>query len=951
MVKRLLTTLLIALLVVSFGYGQTGQTGAIKGTVTDPDGVTLPGITVILKSPALVLPQLTTVTNSNGMYRFPMLAPGTYELTFMLEGMDTLVRQGIVVNIGKTATVDVGMKFKSIEESVVVSGKAPTIDRQSTAGAANIGEEYIQSIPTAGRSYGDFFNMAPGITGDTAYGSAQQENAYTLDGVNMGDPTTGTQYVTIGADIMEEISVQSGGLSAEHGSVKGAVVNVVTKSGGNSFSGSASFYYNHESLQSENTKGTPLHDPDGNSDKTGQKYQVEPGITLGGPIVKDKLWFFTNLSFRKSETYAPGYPYNKAEGESDTPSDLLELFPYAKLTLHPNQKNKFILSYSYTDYQMNHRDASRYDTLDTTTTQRSPMHIINFHWTRFFGENFFANLKLAAIKSQLKWHAKHDEPYYVNVFSGLAYGAYWRNQDDSKRDRYQVNIDATTFMDDFMGSHELKIGAELQYADTNWIIKTIPHPVNGASYLRMAPEYFGEPGYYQGYVFPNNGFERQERILNLSAFVNDSWSITNNITLNLGVRLDVQKMIWPAQNQDEEPMTILGTVVDRRIPETITPYTWTTISPRLGLIYDLFKDGTTLFKASYSRLVSPNLTDWVNTAHPNGWFYYRVSLRPSTGAVIPGSIVPASIPGTVQVGYNGQDLDAPYADEITLGLEREMWEDWSLGLRYIRKWDRKLIHTVDASALDIDALLEDGTYNWIDYEPVQILDPYSGEMVTFYNDLDPSRLPEEYIINAPGAKRDFDGVELTLNKRYSHGWAVNASYVYSNSRGLISTARDGQSLGTSGLYHSPNSHMNASGRFPLERRHIVKVTGLVKGPLGINISGYYRYMSGRRWTRSVSSDHLTDILGYLNQGDVVVNAEKRGSRGLPALNMLDLRVEKAFTIKNWQLKVFADVFNVFNANTATSVYTESSDPVYTFGETNDIIAPRVVRLGAKIEFN
>jgi hypothetical protein len=275
--KRLLTLLLATFFVASVGLAQTMGTGNINGTVTDPDGVTLPGITVILKSPALVLPQLTTVTNASGIYRFLGLAPGTYELTFMLEGMNTLVRQGINVSAGKTATVDVGMTLKSLEESVIVSGKAPTIDRQTTTGVASVNIEALKLIPTPNRSAMDYFNLTPGVDSQTAHGSGQMDNSYNLDGVNMGDPATGMDYVSFGMDIMEEIAVQTGGISAEFGSVKGAVLNVVTKSGGNKFSGSASFYYDHESLQSDNTKGTDLEPAPGETpEKTGRKF-LNPG--------------------------------------------------------------------------------------------------------------------------------------------------------------------------------------------------------------------------------------------------------------------------------------------------------------------------------------------------------------------------------------------------------------------------------------------------------------------------------------------------------------------------------------------------------------------------------------------------------------------------------------------------------------------------------------------------
>lgn len=942
MIKRFLSLVLATMFIVSVGFAQSAGTGSIRGTVTDPDGVTLPGITVTLVSPSMVIDKMTTVTNANGVYRFLALAPGTYDLTFELEGMNTLVRKGIIVRAGKTSTVDVGMTLKSLEESVVVSGKAPTVDRQNTAGVASLDIEVLKMVPSQNRSFQDYFNLTPGVTGSTAHGSGTMDNSYNLDGVNMGDPATGTTFVSFGMDIMEEISVQTGGLSAEHGSVKGAVLNVVTKSGGNKFSGSAFMYYDHESLQSENIKGTDLYDPDATSqEKTGRKFQMEPGFTIGGPIVKDKLWFFINANLISKEEYAPGFPYDK---EEDIAADEKQYFPYGKLTYQPTQSDKFVLSYNYSDRIRGNRGASRYDTEATTVTQETPTHVFNAHWTKTFGANLYANLKVAYVDFFMALDSKTPGSFYSDWLTSRASGTYWRNNDHNKRDRYQLNFDATTFIDDFAGSHEFKFGGEVQLANVGWDIIANSSDPTGMHLIYMYPEYVGGNGIYYGYHI--NSFRRKEQMLNYSFYLNDTWSITNNLTLNLGVRYDYNSIVWPAQANDEPPTwdPFLQEYIDKSIPSKVTPMKWNNFSPRLGLIYDIFSDGTTLFKASWAHYVQPNQVAWVNVAHPNGWHYWRELYY--GGDTIYGYLSGTSPSGT-QIGYNNNDLFAPTSNELTVGIEREMWEDWSVGIRYIKKWEKDHIHIVDASALDIDTLLDTGELVWIDYEQLTVTDPYDGTQLTFWNDLNPSRVPEEYIVNPPGADREYDGVEVTLNKRYSHGWSVMASYVYANSRGLISTGRGGQSLGTSSLYGNPNAHVNAIGRFPMERRHQLKVTGLVKGPWGINIGGYFRWMSGRRWTRSVSSTYLNVPLNQTSQS---INAETRGSNGYPALKLLDLKVEKEFKIKNISLKLFADIFNVFNDNTVTGEYTNSSNPSRIFGEDTSIIDPRVVRFGARIEF-
>ncbi len=941
MIRRVLVFLMAIISIVSVGFTQTIQTGAIRGTVTDPDGVALPGLTVILRSPALIVSQVTSLSNANGVYRFLSLAPGEYELTFVWRGMNTLVRKGIVVRVGKTATVDTAMTLKSIAENVIVIGKAPTVDRQKTTGVTSLDIQLLKLVPSVNRNFMDYFNLTPGVSNDSVHGSGDMENSYNLDGVNMGDPATGTNMVPFGMDIMEEIAVQSGGLSAEYGSVKGAVINVVTKSGGNKLNGSAFFYYDNEAFAATNTKGTDLYKEGVTPEKTGRKFQMEPGFTLGGPIIKDKLWFFANVNMIRADTYASGYPYDKKD---NIPADTKMFLPYIKLTFQPTASDKFMVSYNYANLLANHRGASRYYTEATTRTQETPTHVFNAHWTKTWGANWYANLKLAYIAYNLNLDSKTDGSMYMDWLTARNYGTFWRNKDDSQRDRYQVVADATTFIDHFVGAHELKIGGELQMAKTSWWIENNPSDATGLAMLYMYPEAVGGNGIYYGIHV--EGFDRKDNMVNFSLYLNDTWNMTHNVTFTLGVRYDYNSTIWPAQNQDEAPVynPFLKKTIDRRITKSMTPMKWNNVSPRLGVIYDIFSDGTTLFKGSWSHYVEPNQIGWINIAHPNGWHYW---LEYYFGKDTVSSYRSGETPAGTQVGYKNYNLIAPTCDELTVGFERELWQDWSVGLRYLKKWDRDLIHVVDAASVNMDTLMETGELVWKDWEVKTALDTHSGNTVTFYNNLNPSRKPARYIVNPPGAGRDYDGFELTLNKRFSQGWSVNVSYVYANSRGLIGTSRNSQALGTSLLFSDPNAHENANGRFELESRHQVKITGLLKGPLGINVGGYFKLKSGQRWTRMVSAEflHLK-----LNQNTQQINAEPRGSSGYPAVVQLDLKVEKAFRVSDVELKLFADIFNLFNANTVTQEFLDSSNPKRKFKEDLLIMDPRVVRLGVRVEF-
>jgi len=927
-VKKLLSLHLMLLLLFAFGFSQTGQTGKIQGTVFDEQGDPLPGVTVTISSPSLVAPEISRVTNAEGFFRFPSLPPGTYELKCELQGFKTHVEKGIIVNAAKTTSIDITMSVATIEEEVVVEAVSPTVDTQTTTKTSTIDTEFITAIP-ATRTLGNYFNMTPGTTGDTSHGGTVRDNVYSIDGVNTADPVVGTEALFFSMDTIEEISVQTGGLSAEYGQVRGAVINAISKSGGNEFHGSLNMYYRGENFQSDNTKGTPLED-----EESGFKYEMEPGINLGGPIIKDKLWFFVNASFWKQERIVSGYPYDKDE---EVGVDQLRPYPYLKLSFQPNENNRLIFSYRFSDIRRHHRGASRYNTEDTTWEQKTPTHVVNLHFTRFFGSSFFINVKAFAYITQFDLLAKNDEPNYWEYTTNLDSGSYGYN-DLNPRDRYSVQADGTIFIDDFMGSHEVKAGVEYMEGFGGRTLEFKRHPVNGMSFVNT---YYGEPWY--GYWYAP--YEVKEKSKNISFYIQDAWTISRNLTANIGVRFERMQGIYPPQMEDEGEQELFGYTYNRGITETKTAYTWNTLSPRAGLIYDLFGDGKTTIKASFSRYYIANLTQWVSRGNPNGFVSYGAYLNPdwTTGPVFALSLSgPEYAP---KYGYGDYGFKPPYTDEFIIGIEREIFEDASLGIRYIRKWDRNLIEDVNAKNIDIEKLLSTGEYDWINYTPVTAVDPYDGSTVTFWEQL--ATYPEElYMVNPQDAKRDYDGVEVTFDKRYSHGWQLKASYVWQHSRGLIGTDFSDSWSGT-GYYDNPNDHINAFGRFPLERRHQVKIQGMVKGPFGVNIGTYFRYLSGTRYTRQIRS---SDLGLNLYQGPVTIYAEERGSNGYPGLYLWDVKLEKEFRIAGTRFAVFGDVFNVFNFNKETDVYTISSNPSIEYKKIEAIQDPRIFRIGARFEW-
>jgi outer membrane receptor protein involved in Fe transport len=931
---------------------------SIQGKVTDTDGVGIPGVQIKLESPQLWSKRLITITihitNSRGDYHFYDLPPGEYTLTFTLEGYISEKRSGIMISRGKTSTIDVILSYKKFYGSPFVE-RPPFFDSGNTIGKTAMKSYHLEALPVKNRNFMSFFNLAPGITTDFAHGSSRMDNSYQLDDLEITDPVTGNNNVDFGLDMVEQVTVLAGGLPAKYGYVKGAVVKVVSGSRRfNSLHGAARLYFDNKNLQADNTRGTDLYNPNDTPEKTGQKYRLETAFTLGGVIGKTGIWFFDHLDFTKKERYIPGYPHDQMQGEDDIPGVEQGWLNFFKLGfLSPSYRDGLVLSYKYAERRDHHWGANRYYNVDTTLNRSTPAHVINLLWSHFFTEQLLANFKLGFIRNKEILHARRPGVDYMDLSTSFHTGSYWKNREDTIRDRFQVNVDTSIFPDGWLGRHNLDIGTGFRFANATQVIETFSHPLNGVGLAVMAPEMFGEPGWYYGINF-NGGMRQKEQLLNLSAYVQDTIRFNNRITLNVGVRLDYQALIRPRQALDRSSIpNPFAAPVDQSVPETRAPVKWLDLSPRLGFIYDVFGDGRTLVKSSWCRYTHPLRMIWLDPSHPAGTFAYLVWLDHDSGE--PVGYSPFWGPGAeVGIGYGDKVLKAPYMYEITLGFQREISEDWSVGIRYIKKWDRNLIHTVDASRLDMEALFEHGRLQWSGYQPLSLWDPYSQQYVVFYNDLAPNRLVQQYIVNPPGACRDYDSVELTLNKQYSNMHFINISYVYQKARGLIGLGQSSELLGVSNLYNDPNAHINAEGRLPGERRHQLKIIGSLSlgrwgGPWSIEISGYYRFLSGGRWTRQVTSDYLGGF-GILNQGGRTIYAEPKGSRGYPAVHLLDLRVAKPFKMGNVDLVLFADIFNLFNTKTAVQVEENSSRPGNDFLRTLDILEPRQVRLGLNIQF-
>ena len=935
MSKKLIAFAAMVLLLVGVSYAQINQTGAIKGVVKTADGALLPGVAVELRSPAIVLEKMETVTNENGQYRFVNLPPGVYEVSFKLEGMNSLVRQDIRVGSGVTTDVDGAMEVGQISENVVVTGQAPTVDRQATAKTSNITSQLIKSIPT-GRTVADIFSLAPGVTNGTAHGSSVRENSWAIDGVNVNDPVVGTQGATVATDVLEEVAVTAGGITAEYANATGAVVNAVTKSGGNEFSGTVSVHYNHESLQSDNTKGTPLE-----GSKSGDKYVLAPSFSLGGPIIKNKVWFFTNFEMINRESYVSGYPL----GGDQIPTDNKNYKLYGKVTFQPAQADKVYLSFQHSDTKMNHRGADWNIPEEGTLKQTTPTNMVNMQWTHVFSDSLIGNLKGAMVLSKFDMMAKVDGASIYNYESDTYEGGYGNN-DINKRDKIQIDGDLTYFMDDFMGTHQWKAGFQLQFAKDNWKLQYLGPTDSMGFRSNVVYLYDGDPLLI---VYRKNLDQSQEQRI-MAFYLQDTWNPIRNLTINLGAHMEIQKGIIPKQNEASAGGYFLPEFFGNRYPfddavrEDMTVADWSNLSPRFGISYDLLGDGTTLLKGSYAKYYQALNSQWFNGFNPNAQSLYWGAYDPATMQVT--QLQGYYLPTRTNPKWGNYELKNPTSEEITVGIERELMEDWSISARGIFKKSTDILEDVDANSVDVETLLTTGELVWKNWTPVYATGP-NGEEVRFW-EKQQVQPQDMYSINAPGESRKYKALEVSLKKRFSKGWMMEASYVLSKVEGLFNSDFNATTSITS-YYNEPSVHEHAVGRLENDRRHYLKVYGLVQGPLGINISGMFRMYSGNRYSRFMRNVDLGVALK--NVSTQTVRVSERGAYGLPTQHVLDLRLEKQFEIgSKLRLAVFADCFNVFNEGKATEEYTTDGSSAKPFGTMTSISDPRVFRLGGRIEF-
>jgi hypothetical protein len=886
-----LSLLVVSALPTSLAWAQTRST--LTGTVTDGTGAVLPGATVTLLSPDVVGGVQTETTNDRGVYRFSDLPPGIYQITASLSGFQTVERKGLRLPFGTTLTVDFSLVVGA-SEILTVEGKTPTVDVTTAQSSVAVDKDLVQSLPLYSnqRESNNAWELSPGSTYQAAFGGGG--NNVMIDGT----PATmsfgqSTNSVVISPTWLEQINVVALGAAAEYGEFAGVTANYVIRSGSNDFHGLLEYRTTRPSWMKDNTEGLPAAVRTRLS-STKIYSRWDTSAQVGGPILKDKLFFFGGMQYFYDETQAA---LTVAPATTKWPRYV------GKVNWAVSKKVKAESMYSYSKSSFS--NVAPNFTIDAGAITDQPGHIWSNRvtWTadpktlwefRTGGDHWIQDV------APRPPNTKAGPPPRRDAVTGISSGntSQFRLQ---RAKRLSFGATVTRHVDRLAGEHVVKLGTE--YEDQAFLTESgFP---GGMSFVDRS----GVPDMVT--IWAGDSVEGIGH--RTTFFAMDDWKVSSRVTLQPGLRFSF--------NRGSTPTT--GKV-----------FSTNTLSPRLGIAWELGKGHKTVARAHWGRFHASNATDvfdFVDTARRTPMI---------TARVLPGGtfqelnrVTPA---GNVAVD---PDISHAYVDQFFVGLERELVANLSVKVQYIHKDYRNNYAFIDTRSV---------------FTPVEQRDPGpdnvlgnadDGALMTVYALQNPG---QAFLVqtNPEGADRKYDAFQVVAQKRLAKNWQVLASYTRSESRGKINNTNLAQAVGTAGIFANPNSAINASGRNGLDFPNQASLRAVYHANVlgGFNLSASYIYASGVGWSRTATF--------RLPQGNVQVRVAPRGTEPAAATSQLDFRFEKLIPLggdRARALGVYTDVFNVFNKGFPPQTrYNEVSGA--TFAQPLNWVEGRAFKVAARVTF-
>jgi hypothetical protein len=940
--------------------------GTLQGTVTDQQGIAVPGVTVTITN-TVSGENRTYVTDGNGQYVAPDLNPGRYNVTFELTGFSRVERSDISVLLGRTFEIDAQLRVGELTETVQVTAEAtPLVDTRSTLIGHNVTAEEFDRLPK-GRSFQSIALTAPSVNsgelegGFQVNGASGAENSFTVDGIVTNSLVNGQSRQNTVFEYLQEVQVKTSGISAEYGGALGGVVSAVTKSGGNVFRGEGHWYFEGSALKAAPVDRLVL-DPIGDQtafyvqDEESPERHNEFGGSAGGPIIRDRLFFYGAYSPR-NENRTNTYNFTDATG--DIERDIWKQQAFGKLSYAMRRgsatwstlwtptdasgthrayngatPNSYVGTKSSLDtnigrgYEINQLNTS--GTFDFSLTNTS---FLSFRGGYFHDRYSDTGIPLTTTYTYQTPTTPLDAQLPPSVRGGIGTSNLPRAQitefDTTKRSTFNVDYNHVF---DIGGLHTLKGGFGFQHVvnDINsfypggyvFIFWDRPFVFGGATRGR------GTYGYYE---------VNDRRITNeagsdiQSLYVQDQWTVSNRLTLNLGLRTENEKV--PTFRPD-----ILENAIEFGYGDKL--------APRLGAAYDVWGDGRMKLFGSWGLYY-----DWTKYELPRGSFgaetwciYYR-----GLDTLDLGSLNLTNMPGQDLwvSGGSCRDRRVPsFQNEIDPELEPMRQSSASAGAEYqLGNNDVVTVHYIHNDLLET---IEDvGFLNAEGDEGYLISNPGKRQAsIQFPTGATPLGQP------VPRPVRTYDALEIGYNRRFANNWFLSANYtlsrLYGNYAGLASSdevstpttdvtsttaqqqagsiSRPGGNVNRAWdldeLLWDSHANLDVLGRLATDRPHVVKLYGAYSFPFGTQIGAFFYGGSGTPVSTYVTSVHTADLFveGRGNFYDRATNRVIEGKR-TPVFTRTDLLLTHAIDIADARkLRFELNIINAFNQKTARHIF-------------------------------
>jgi len=941
------------------------QDQAIIGLVTDESGAVLPGVTVTATSPQLQVASVVAVSDAKGEYRISPLPIGLYTLEFTISGFQGVKREGIRLNVGFTARIDVGLKVGSLQETITVSGQSPVVDTTSTTATTQFTRESIELIPTSRNGIVSLLSQAPGVRTlrDVGGSSLNQVPTYrvfgqageaysTLEGVQTSSLQASSGQANYwDYTAIDEASVRTIGNSAEVPS-RGVNLTAIVKSGGNDFHSITALNKTPVSTQADNIDDKLRAQGIGTGNGIHDRYSVSSD--LGGRIIRDKLWFYTAWRRQTDDQE----PLNTFMPDGKTPAVAKELawFNTNKVSYQMSQSNKLVGFYAY-NHKYDTSNLSQFIPWEHRGGLMTPSRTAKLEWQKVYGAKLVTSFQYGFwTYDSIYWSfsPREFEPSTDQITMQVRGPQTTIGQrPHNPRHHYKGNL--TSFQPDlFLGSHEFKVGAD--YVD-NWF---------GRQYPQYDPDTTLE-GAYSSWVYNyrlllQNGQANQIEVWNnpayakvvthyLDTYFTDSWTVGRRLTLNLGARYAHDNGFVPEFCREAAaPPGNLAFPAGCRGKQQFN--IWDSVAPRLHAAFDLTGDGKTMLKGGWGRFDHerqqvPELDAadaYVRTQVVYRWRDLNNNGRYDAGEV---NLDPLGSDYVSQSGgsntYPSPNERQPKSDEVSLTFERELMANFSARVSGVyskyRNTYRLLNELRPYEAYNIPVTRPDPGPDGV----VGNADD-TGKSLTYWEystALQPRSFEHFVRINDPNADQTYKSVDFALFKRLSNNWQLLASY--------SGTLRDVPvSVGATGSEFNGNVEsgpMNPNAEINTHEHgweSSTKFSGVYRFPFDIMASGQLERRSGYFWARSVR------FTGGRTIPNIVINVEPADSRQLPDNTQFDLRVEKSFTLGRGQkVSVRANAFNVLNSNTVLEV-TRQSGP--NFNKPTTIMEPRIMEFSMTYSF-